>query len=69
MNENERGFRKRVAPVLRSLAELCRGNDSAFVAVIEVEPGKMIQVSYLPEGTQLKHLPPLAQYSEVRGHC
>ena len=56
MNENERGFRKRIAPVVRSLAELCRGNESAFVAIIEVEPGKMIRVSYLPEGSVLKQL-------------
>lgn len=54
MNENERTFRTRIAPALRDLARLCRQNENAFAAIVEIEPGKMVQISYLPEKSTLK---------------
>lgn len=54
MNEKEKVFRNKIAPLLRDLAKLCRLNDNAFVTIVEIEPGKMIQVSYLPERSRLK---------------
>ncbi|MCK9228996.1 MAG: hypothetical protein PHT96_14360 [Syntrophorhabdaceae bacterium] len=54
MNEQERMFRTSMAPALRNLARLCRLNENAFVTIVEIEPGKMVRLSYLPEKSTLK---------------
>lgn len=54
MNEREKLFRSKIAPVLKDLAGLCRLNKTAFITIVEVEPGKMVQISYLPEKSALK---------------
>lgn len=54
MNEKERESRTNITPALRDLAKICRLNENAFVAIVEIEPGKIIQISYLPERSTLK---------------
>ena len=54
MNEKEKLFRTKMAPVLKDLARLCRLNETSFVAIVEVEPGKVIQISYLTGRLMLK---------------
>lgn len=54
MNEKEKTFRARIAPALRDLARLCRLNGNAFATIVEIEPGRMIQISYVPEKSALK---------------
>jgi hypothetical protein len=54
MNEKERVFRTMITPALKELAKLCRLNENAFVTIVEIEPGKVIQISYLPDKSTLK---------------
>lgn len=56
MNENERIFRTMLTPALKDLAKLCRLNEHAFVTIVEVEPGKVIRISYLPDRLKLNSL-------------
>ena len=54
MNEKKRIFRTMITPALKDLARLCRLNEYAFVTIVEIEPGKVIQVSFLPGKSILK---------------
>ncbi len=56
MNKDKIIFRARIMPALEELARLCRLNENAFITIIETEPGKTVQNSYLPEGSALTQL-------------
>lgn len=66
MNEKEQIFRTMITPVLKDLAKLCRLNRNAFVAIVEVEPGKVIQISYLTGKSTLRQS--LASKSDAVDH-